>query len=121
MQNPLQITFHNLDRSEAVDNAIRDQVADLEKLFDPIISCRVVVESPHKHQQQGKLYDVKINVVVPDSEIVVSKSHHDKHAHEDIYVALRDAFNAAAKQLASYADKRRGDVKNHQTMSPPSE
>ncbi len=113
MQLPLQITFRNLDKSEAVEANIREQVAALEKHFDQITSCRVVVESPHKHHQHGKLYEVRIDLKVPDDEIVVSRSHHDKQAHEDVYVALRDAFEAAARQLKAYAHKRRGDVKLH--------
>lgn len=114
MRIPLQITFRNLPPSEAIETAIREKAQKLERYFDRITSCRVVVEAPHKHHHQGKLYEVRIDITIPGHEIVVSRDNHDKHAHEDLYVSIRDAFAAAQTQLESYVGKMRGDVKNHQ-------
>lgn len=109
MQIPLQITIRDIEHSEALETHIRGKVEKLEVFFKSIISCRVVVEMPHKHHQQGKQFNVRIDIGVPGSEIVVNRDH-----AEDIYVALRDAFDAAKRQLEDYARKIRGDVKTHE-------
>ncbi len=109
MQIPLQITVRGTDRSEALEAHIRDKVDKLEEFFDHIMSCRVVVELPHKHQHQGKHFNVRIDIGVPGSEIVVNREH-----SEDVYVALRDAFDAAQRKIEDYARKLRGDVKTHE-------
>lgn len=108
MQIPLQITIRDVDHSDALEQRIRDKAKKLEEFFKQIISCRVVVEMPHKHHQQGKQFDVRIDIGVPGKEIVVNRDH-----HEDVYVALRDAFDAAKRQLEDYVRITRGDVKNH--------
>jgi ribosomal subunit interface protein len=109
MQLPLQITIRDIEHSDALDAHIRDKAGKLDEFFGHIMSCRVVVEMPHKHHQQGKNYTVRIDIGVPGSEIVVNRDH-----AEDVYVALRDAFDAAKRQLEDYARKIRGDVKTHE-------
>ncbi len=113
MQLPLQVTFRDMPRSEAVEARIREKADKLAKFYDRIISCRVVVQAPHLHHHQGKLFSVRIDVTVPHGELVVSRDHHDDHSHEDVYVALRDSFNAAERQIKSYARKQRREVKSH--------
>ncbi|KGP63504.1 30S ribosomal protein S30 [Legionella norrlandica] len=110
---PIQVTFRNMDPSEAVESKARKLAKKLDSLYDKIMGCRVVIESPHRHHYKGKLYHVRIDVTVPDAELVVSHESSDKHAHEDVYVSLRDAFNAITRQLKSYANQRRGHVKRH--------
>lgn len=117
MRLPLQVVFHNLDPSPAVESRIREKAAKLDLYYDQIMSCRVVVEAPHKHHQKGRLYRVQIDVTVPDEELVVSRDPGQDHAHEDVYVAIRDAFDAMRRQLEDYARRRRGKVKNHE-VSP---
>jgi len=114
MQTPLQITFRDVESSAAVEANIREKAAKLEQYYDRIMSCRVMVEAPHGHKHQGRLYRVRIDVGVPDGELVVSHEHHHRDsAHEDVYVAIRDAFDAMKRQLEDYARKQRGDVKQH--------
>jgi ribosomal subunit interface protein len=98
MKTPLQITFRDIPHSDALDAHIRDKAQKLDQVFGDIISCRVVVEQPARHQQQGKPFNIHIDLGVPGSEIVV-----DRQANEDVYVALRDAFDAAKRQLEDYA------------------
>src|SRR3989338_4532656 len=109
MQIPLQITIRDVEHSEALETHIRDKAEKLDEFFKHIMSCRVVVEVPHKHHHQGKQFNVRIDIGVPGSEIVVNRDH-----AEDVYVALRDAFDAAKRQLDDYARKIRGDVKKHE-------
>jgi ribosomal subunit interface protein len=107
MQTELQITVRDMEHSPALDERIRAKVEKLERIYSPLMGCRVVAEAPHKHKHQGKHFSVRLDITVPGREIVVNREH-----DEDIYVALRDAFDAAKRQLEDYAAKRRGDVKN---------
>ena len=94
---------------EAEGTHIRGKAKKLDEFFNHIMSCRVVVEMPHKHPQQGKQFSVRIGIGVAGGEIVVNRDH-----AEDVYVALRDAFDAAKRQVQEYARKLRGDVKKHE-------
>lgn len=114
MQVPLQVTFHGMDPSAAVEDRVRERATKLERLCDHIISCRVVIESPHKHHQHGQIFSVRIDVTVPQHEIVVSREPAQNHAHEDVYVAIRDAFDAAERRLEDHVRQQRGEVKTHQ-------
>jgi len=116
MQIPLQITIRDVDHSEALETRIRAKVEKLEEFFKHIISCRVVVEVPHKHHHQGKQFNVRIDIGVPGNTIVLNR-----HQAEDVYVALRDAFDAAKRQLQEYSRVMRGDVKTHAPRRPATE
>lgn len=114
MKIPLQITFRDIDRSDAMEAAIREKADKLDRFYAHIMSCRVAVSREHQHRHQGNLYQVHIDITVPNHEIVVTRSPDQHHAHEDFYVALRDAFNAATRQLENHVRKQRGDVKHHE-------
>jgi ribosomal subunit interface protein len=113
MQLPLQVSFRDVPPSAAVETKVRDRAARLDRYYDRIMGCRVVIESPHRRHQQGKLYHVRIDLTVPGGELVVSREPLEHHAHEDVYVAIRDAFDAAERRLEDHARRRRGAVKTH--------
>lgn len=114
MQSPLEITLRDIPESPAVEARIRDKVAKLERFFERISSCRVTVESPQHRKHQGKLYSVHIDITVPGGgELVVNRVQ-----NEDIYVAIRDAFSAATRQLEDHSRVQRGDVKEHPVPGP---
>ncbi|MDH5181062.1 MAG: HPF/RaiA family ribosome-associated protein [Gammaproteobacteria bacterium] len=117
MQLPLQITFRNIEPSESVAAKVRERAGKLERFVDKIIGCRVTIEAPHKHHHKGSPYEVRIDVTVPGSEIVVSRHPGQNGAHEDIYVAVRDAFNAMRRQLEEYINQRKGKVKSHVSLA----
>lgn len=138
MDKALQITFRNMPASAAIEANVREKAAKLESLYDKIMSCRVIVEAPHRHHHKGKAYQVRIDLTVPGGELVINRapkrlnaaklkvpevsdndlteSHEpSRHgAHEDVYVALRDAFDAAGRKLQDYGRRRRGKVKVHE-------
>lgn len=116
MDQPLEIRFHNLETSEAVEAAIRDRVAKLDKLYPRLTSCRVSVEAPHRQHRKGNLFEVHIDLGVPGGHLAVSREPHrarEKYASPDVYKALRDAFDAAERQLLDYKRQINGDVKVH--------
>lgn len=110
---PLQITFRHMDPSPALEARIRALAARLDKFSEQIIRCQVIVEPSAHHKHKGFLYDFRIDITVPDAEIAIRHTHPADHAHENPYVALRDAFRAARRKLEDYERKRRGDVKSH--------
>ncbi|HKJ70902.1 MAG TPA: HPF/RaiA family ribosome-associated protein [Gammaproteobacteria bacterium] len=114
MQIPPEVTFRGMDHSEAMEGKIRERAQKLDRFYDRIMSCRVVVEAPHRNHHKGKIYHVSLDVTVPGSELVVNRDPKDNHAHEDAYVAIRDAFDAMERKLEGFATKKRGDVKAHQ-------
>lgn len=113
MQQTLQITFRGFPHSDAVEAEVRDKAAKLEQFYPRITGCRVVVEAEHHHHHQGNLYHVRIDLRIPGRHIVVRREHHDNHAREDVYVVIRDAFDAARRRLEEHARQRRGVVKRH--------
>lgn len=115
MTIPLQITFSDIDPSPAIEADIREKAARLERFSDRIVRCRVHVEAPHRHHHKGRLYEVSVDISVPGDNIHVTRAPHQDHAHEDVYVMIRDAFNAAARQLEDHVRRMRGDVKAHET------
>jgi ribosomal subunit interface protein len=115
MDIPLQITFRNMDPSETVEAKVRERAEKLEKYFGHLTSCRVVVEAPKRRHHKGKLYHLRIELGVPGMELVVNRHPKDKHAHEDVYVAVRDAFDAARRRLQDQARRREGRTKAHDT------
>ena len=108
MPNQLQITLHGITPSEALEENIRRRAARLERFHGAITSCRVVVEHPHHHRHQGGQFVVRLHIGVPGGEIVVNHDH-----DEDVYNAVRDAFNAARRQLEGHARRRDGGAKAH--------
>jgi len=117
MQLPLQITFRNITRSAAVEAHIRERADALERFFGRIMACRVIVEARGKGHHKGKLYHLRVDLTVPGREIVVKRDPPEHRAHEDILVAVRDAFDAARRQLEDHARNSRGDVKAHEMPS----
>jgi len=117
MQVPLEITFRNLGRSEAIEAEARERALELERFVPEIISCRVTIEAPHRRKRKGKLYRVLVDVRVPGAEIVACRDPDKDSSHEDVYVAMRDAFDAARRQLEDRIRIARGKVKSRE--GPP--
>jgi len=113
MQQPLQITFRHTPSLPAVEARIRQRAEELDRFFERIVSCRVVVECRHPRQRQGNLFHVGVDLKVPGREIVVGRDPAANRGHEDIYVAIRDAFDAAHRLLEDHTRQVRGDVKLH--------
>jgi ribosomal subunit interface protein len=109
-----QITFRNMEPSEAMEQNIRERAEKLDRFHDQIMSCRVMVEAQHRHHHQGNVYHVRIDLTVPGEELVVSRDPGRDHAHEDVYVAIRDAFDAARRQLEDAGRRHRSQVKTHE-------
>ena len=135
MIRTVQISFRNMEASEAVAEKIREEAENLATYYDRIISCRVVVEVPHRRHERGNLYQVRIDMTVPGGELIVKhapslhgaseragvtegpKKFEAHTPHKNVLVAIHDAFDTARRQLQDYARRQRGVVKTHE---PPS-
>ena len=113
MQTEPQICFDDIPVDEQVRDEALAGIADLERIYDRITGCHVVIAQPHRHHRDGRLYAVRIDLFVPGAEIVVNKDHHHDHAHEDVMVALRDAFLVARRLLEDHIHRLRGEGKFH--------
>jgi cold shock CspA family protein/ribosome-associated translation inhibitor RaiA len=112
MQIPLQITFKDISPSDALEADIRKRADRLEKYYENVTGCRVTIGLAGKHKNQGRLYSVGIELTVPGALIAINRSNPD-HLNEDVYIVLRDAFDAAKRKLEEYARIQRGDIKAH--------
>jgi cold shock CspA family protein len=128
---PVQVTFRNLSHSDAIEAFIRDKAEGLDRYYDHIMGCRVIVEVPHRHHREGPHCHVRIDLTVPGGEIVVkreptlharqldteveecTKCMEVARSHKHLKVAIREAFDAARRKLQDYARRQRADVKSH--------
>ena len=115
MQVPLQITFRNMDTSEALEAELQKRFDKLEKRHSDIIRGRVVVEAPLQHHRKGGLFKVRIELSCPEGKLDINREPPaQRQAHQDVYVAIRDAFKAAERKLEGYVSRQKGKVKLHE-------
>ncbi|WP_298423153.1 HPF/RaiA family ribosome-associated protein [Rhodoblastus sp.] len=113
MQTPPEIAFHHFEPSDALRAEVGRQVARLERFSDRITSCRLTVSKTARHQQ-GDLFQVALRVAMPGhKDVVVDRSHGDEPEHEHAAVAIRDAFDAAVRQIEDAMRDLRDEVKQH--------
>lgn len=113
MDRPLDIAFHNIDRSEALEVVIREHVEKLERRFPHLIGCRVSVEALHQNHQKGNVPDIHITMSVPGRDLVVSREPQKAHQNRNqpnVRTAIKDAFKAAERQLESFKGRLREDT-----------
>lgn len=93
MQAP-DIRFVGMEPSEALETAAREKIAKLEQFCPQIMACHVVIDLPHRHRAQGRQFSVRVDLTLPGRELAVSRVE-----HQDVYVALREAFDGMKRQL----------------------
>lgn len=104
-----QITVKDIPPSPQIMVNVEKRIKKLLQFCKRINSCRVVIESSQRHKHQGKLYNVRVDLTVPGKKQLVT-THKD---NEDLYIAIREAFNALDRQLEEHARKRHGRMKLH--------
>jgi len=131
MKSQLQITFRNMEPSKEIKEWIRAEAAKLDLLYSQLLGCRVMVEIPHRHHREGSPFHIRIDLTVPQGEIVVkrepSSSARARHLgereskkraevkipHKNLRIAIDEAFKAPGRRLQDYARRQRGDTKTH--------
>lgn len=114
MEVPLELSFRDVEKTRAIEEFIRTNVKKLEQSCDHIVSCRIAVEQPQKHQHTGSPYRVRIDLRVPPGhEIVVKRESSEGEIHDSLRKVLREAFDAARRQVRGLSERQRGAVKTH--------
>jgi cold shock CspA family protein/ribosome-associated translation inhibitor RaiA len=122
MDRPLEITFHNMDVSPTLESEIRERVDVLEKRFGRLVGCRVSVEKLHNRHRTGNVFDVHVVMSVPGRDLVVSREPHkakEKYASPDARTSVRDAFQAAERQLEDFKGRLREDTSTPSSHAMP--
>jgi len=117
MTFPITITYRHMDASPVLDARIRELAGRLARLSSHILRAHVVIEAPHQHSHQGRLFQVQLDLQVTGREIAVHRTKAANPAHEDVYVAVRDAFCAARRKLREHEQFLRRKVE----FRPPGE
>jgi cold shock CspA family protein/ribosome-associated translation inhibitor RaiA len=118
MQVPLQIIFEHIGHSDALEAAVHKEAQRLERFYDRITSARVVIARPQHRHHKGDTYCVRIHIAVPGGKhIDIRRDPAVTGRHEDAHVTIRDAFDAAGRQLQDQVRKLEGAVKAHE--APP--
>jgi ribosome-associated translation inhibitor RaiA len=113
MQIPIEVSFRGMESSVSIADEVRDRAAKLERFYPRMTSCRVIVEAAHHRHVKGTVYHVRVDITVPGREIVAEREPEPQRFHEDVYLAIRDAFDEARRELQDYARVQRGEVKAH--------
>lgn len=108
----IQITSRGIELSKLQKEEIEGKIERLGKYYERIMRCRVVVEAPHRHKHEGRQFRVCIEMRVPGEDIIVKRQ-----LNEDLDIALRDAFDAARREIEDYVRRQRGAIKYHE--EPP--
>jgi len=119
MAIPTEISYKRLEPSDFIKHKVQYRLRQLESICEDINRAHIVLSSPHHRKHQGNHYEVHIELYVPGTELVVTRNTGVSDAHEDFYVALRDAFDAMERQLKRWKEKRRVDVKAHSRPGVP--
>jgi ribosome-associated translation inhibitor RaiA len=107
MKLPLQIAFKNIQRSDAITNIVKEKAEKLDRLCPEIIGCRVTITMPHKSHHQGNFFHITIDISLTGKELVVSRESQDEIENKDFYHVLKEAFDAAYRQVEDYRRMRR--------------
>lgn len=94
-----QVTYRDMDTSEALNATIQKRLQKLERYSSDIQTCRVVLETPHNHKHKGKSFRATLELEVKGNPITVSQDD------LSIHVAVRDAFNVLERKLKSHSEQ----------------
>jgi ribosome-associated translation inhibitor RaiA len=121
MNKPLEITFQGVEKSATIEATITEKAAKLERHFDRLTNIRVVVAAPHRHSHKGKIYQIKIEVSIPDhAPLVVTHEPDVNNASEDLQTAIRHAFDAALRRLDDTVGRMSTAAKTERGRRKPS-
>ena len=114
MQEPIEVAFQHCEPSEEICAAIAKQAKRLEKFSDRITSCHVAVAGPSTRRRHGDLFQIDVRIAMPEHhDVIVTRTHGDAPEREHALVAIREAFDAAVRQIEDVERDMRGQVKQH--------
>lgn len=109
-----EITYRHLEKTTAIHNLVEEKIAKLEQFCDYMNSCRVVIEKDNDHPSSGSPYRVSIDITIPHNrEIAVVESPDTGKQYPPLEAVIRDAFEAARRQVVSLSTEQQGKRKMH--------
>ncbi|MEW6443100.1 MAG: HPF/RaiA family ribosome-associated protein [bacterium] len=115
MRVPLELTFRDVRKTSALEAVVHNEAAKLERICPYLTSCSVSIERPHRHEQSGSPYRVRVYVRVPPGhELVARRESGEGDLHENLETVVRRAFRGLERQLREITEKQRGEVKIHE-------
>jgi ribosomal subunit interface protein len=110
-----EISYLNVDKTDALDALVRREIDKLHRFADDIMSCAVVLDQPNQHQKSGNPYRVRLEVKLPPGKhLVVTKGLGDHDMHDELETVVRNTFSTMERRLREIDDKRKGEVKHHE-------
>jgi len=113
MPADVQISFRDMEASPSVETQVRRRAQELAQFSHRISACKVTLEAAHRHKRQGRVYHVRIDLSVPGGPLVVNREPGEDHSHEDLHVAIRDAFDAVLRRLQDRMRRLDSQTKLH--------
>lgn len=111
MDVPPEIAFRNVEPTDDLKAKILAGIDKLEKVYDRLVSCRVMVEETNPGRQTGKMHHIRLDIGVPGHEVVINRNSPENPATEDLTTAINEAFDKAWRQLRELKKQQRGEVK----------
>lgn len=109
---PTQVSFRNMDKPLGMEERIIEKVEALERFHPRITGCRVMVERRHHNHWKGDHFHVSINLTIPGAELVANREPAQNGAHEELPVAVHDAFDEIRRQLETHIGRQRAIAAN---------
>ncbi|MGE5364984.1 MAG: HPF/RaiA family ribosome-associated protein [Bacteroidota bacterium] len=114
MTVPIEISYRDVLKTDAIDELIREKVQKLDRICDHIQSCRIAIEKPHASVKTGNAFRVRLDITVPPGHVIaVNKEPGKNDMHTPLPAVIRDAFLAAEKQLKKLNEIQKGNIKTH--------
>jgi hypothetical protein len=106
---PCQIIFEGIPASEPARVEVRAWLARLGALTAPMIRGEVAIGAVNQGRKEPR-YRVRMELVMPAGPVRVGPEHPANLPHEDVYVAIRNAFRAARRELEAQLGVEAGAV-----------
>ena len=101
---PCRIVFEGFVASEPPRIEVRAWLARLGALTAPMTGGEVAIQALDEGRKERR-YRVRMELVMPDGLLVVGSDHPANPPHEDVYVAIRNAFRAARRELETRSSR----------------
>lgn len=116
MQVPPEITYRDVEKTDALDTLVNEKIAKLERFYSNINSCHIAIEKIHDRPSSGSPYRVRLDITVPGHELVAESNPGESAQYDPLETVIRDAFDAASRQLKALNEQQRNRVKTHEAQ-----
>lgn len=114
MKIPAEITYRNVEKTEAVESLVQEKIEKLEQVCNYINSCHIAIEKAHENPKSGSPYRVRLDITVPPGhELAVDCNPGEGNQYDPLEAVIRSAFEAARRQLIELVERQREKVKVH--------